>query len=315
MKKLFKRLVAYLIDMMVILLLAQSISGIPQINGQLDKYNKYYDKYMDLYGDYVSFYGDLNKYYEDESLSEEEYNSLIEAHEGYANVLNEYYIDGEISSSNYEELTKRIYDDYNKEYENVYFKIEKNSIVYFVVYLVAVLLYFVGFNKYTNGQTLGKKLMRLKIVNSKDQDKNVSVLSYIIRAIILYQPIYYIVKLIGVSFLSIDTYYSVTRLVYDIHSYLEMLVIIMVMMRLDGRGPHDFLAGTRVMLYDKNGNEIKDKQDKISKKIDELKNAGKEVVDAEVVEEKELDAEVIKPKKKTTVRKKSKKVNKKESAK
>ena len=56
--------------------------------------------------------------------------------------------------------------------------------------------YFIAFNKYTNGQTLGKKVMRLKIVNSKDIDAKVPIWSYLVRAIILYQPIYYLVKLL-----------------------------------------------------------------------------------------------------------------------
>jgi hypothetical protein len=54
MNKLFRRVVAYIIDMMVILLIVQSLSGVPQINKQLDDYNKYYGKCMNLYNTYLS---------------------------------------------------------------------------------------------------------------------------------------------------------------------------------------------------------------------------------------------------------------------
>ncbi|MBQ8681946.1 MAG: RDD family protein [Bacilli bacterium] len=274
MKKLFKRFVAYAIDMMVIVLIAQSLSGVPVINKQLDKYNKYYDNYVELYKTYSAFKIDLTNDFEDKELTEEEYNSLIEEHKSYEEILKEKYEDKKLTEKEYKKLNTKVDDEYNEEYKKIYYKIEQNSIAYFVIYLIATLLYFIGFNKYTNGQTLGKKVMRLKIVNSKDESSPVPVWSYLVRTIILYQPIYYIVKLIGVTLMDIDMYYTVTSVFYNIQYYLEILIIIMIMMRLDGRGPHDLLAQTRVIMLDKNGNEIQDKLDiMVSEKKEELKKS------------------------------------------
>lgn len=290
MKKLFKRFIAYTIDMMVVLLITQCLSGIPQINKQLDNYNRYYDDYVDLYKNYASFKTVLNEYFEDETLTEEEYNNLAQEHENYIDILDEYYIDGELTTKNYEKLNTKIAEDYETQYKEVYYKIEQNSILYFVIYLIAVVAYFVGFNKYTNGQTLGKKLMRLKVVNSKDSSKDVPVWSYIVRALVLYQPIYYIVKLIGVNFMSAGMYYDVTSIVYEIQGYLEMLIIAVVMIRIDGRGPQDLLAKTRVVLYDRNGKEVEEKIDvMINKKKEEIKSnknkaRKKRIIDEEPVE-------------------------------
>ena len=49
MRKLFKRFIAYFIDMLVVTLIVQSLSGIPQINRQLDDYNKYQNDYLENY--------------------------------------------------------------------------------------------------------------------------------------------------------------------------------------------------------------------------------------------------------------------------
>ena len=46
----------------------------------------------------------------------------------------------------------------------------------------------------------------------------------------------------------------------------------MLMIRTDGRGPHDFLAKTRVALYNRNGEEIVDKPDLLTKKVNEVKS-------------------------------------------
>lgn len=279
MKKLFRRVFAYLIDMMVVILIAQCISGIPLINRQLDAYNKSYDDYEELYEDYANFKIDLSKSFEDKELTEDEYNDLIEEHEDYVDTLNKYYKDSALTEKNYDKLNEVIDKEYIEEYKNIYFKIEKNSVCYMVIYLIVVFAYFVGFNMITKGQTLGKKLTRLRIVNSKDVNKKVAVWSYIVRALILYQPIYYIVKLIGVNFMGINTYYEVTSVIYNIQGYLEMLILVMLMMRTDGRGPQDMLAMTRVALFGRDGKELEDKPDMISKKIDELKSKNKKIID------------------------------------
>lgn len=265
MKKTFKRTIAYFIDIIVILLITQSLSGIPQINKQLDKYNKHYNEYIELYQNYTSFKVDLADEYEEKQLDNEDYLELIEEYPEYKEVLNKYYIDNKLTEKNYKKLNKEIDENYQKDYKKIYYQIEKNSILYFIIYLISTFLYFVGFNLYTNGQTLGKKLLRLKIVNAKDETKPVSALSYIIRTIILYQPIYYLAKLIGVFLLDMNSYFTLTTIFTEINYYTQLLVIAFVTIRLDGKGPHDLLAKTRVVLYDKNGNEVVDKLEEIVK--------------------------------------------------
>ena len=109
------------------------------------------------------------------------------------------------------------------------------------------MLYFVGFNVLTKGATLGKKLFRLRIVNNKNSNEDVSVLSYLLRALMLYQPIYYLARVVCVSFLGNGNYYDVINVIYSIHSYLEFAILTFVIVRLDGRGLHDILAGTRLI--------------------------------------------------------------------
>lgn len=257
MKKLFKRLIAYVIDMMVVMLISQSLSGVPFLNPQLDKYNQYYNDYLELYEVYGNFKVDLVSDFEDKLLTEKEYQSLIEDNSEYKDILEKFYDDNKLEEEEYNKLVKTIDDEYMKNYKKVYYKIEKNSIAYFIIYLVTVFVYFVGFNKITGGQTLGKKLTRLKIRNNNSYEE-VSILSYIIRVLILYQPVYYLVKLIGINFLSSSDYQAVTSVFYYIQYYLELIVIVTIMHRLDGRGLHDLLAKTKVVMIDKEGNEVKE---------------------------------------------------------
>ena len=75
-------------------------------------------------------------------------------------------------------------------------------------------------------------------------------------------------------------YYTFTKYVYTFQSYLEMIVMATMSIRIDGRGLQDMLAKTRVVLYDRNGNEIKDKLEVLVN--DKLKN--KKVIDEEPTE-------------------------------
>lgn len=266
MNKLFKRFIAYTIDMMVILIVVDSLSGIPQINKQLNNYNKYSKEYYELLEDYIYFkdylHNDLDK-----ELTEEDYNSWLEEYPEYKEIIDKRYEKRTITEEEYKELDKEADNIYNKLAIDKAYKVEKNNILYFCLYIIAVILYFVGFNKYTGGQTLGKKLTRLKIVNNSDNEEDVPIWSYIVRMLILYQPINYLIKLIGVNYLDMNAYFDVTSNFSTIQSYLEVLVIVVAMIRVDGRGIHDILANTRVIAYDRYGNEKKDKIEIIVSKI------------------------------------------------
>ncbi len=55
MKKILKRLCAYMIDIMVVMIITQCLSGVPLINRQLDNYNKYYQEYSNHLKEYTDF--------------------------------------------------------------------------------------------------------------------------------------------------------------------------------------------------------------------------------------------------------------------
>ena len=256
MKKILKRIGAYFIDMMVVMLITQCLSGVPFINKQLDTYNKYYQEYSNALKEYSEFKLELQNSFKDEKITEKEYSKIIKISDDYKQEIEKFYDDKKITKKEYKTINKNMDNHYLKIYKKLYSKVEKNSICYFIIYLITTIFYFVFFNYYTNGETLGKKIFHLKIVNNKDNNKKVSILSYIIRAIFLYQPIYYIIKLICVMTLNGNDYYSVTSVVYDIQYYLQFIIILTVMIKMDGRGLHDLLAGTRVASYNRKGEEI-----------------------------------------------------------
>jgi uncharacterized RDD family membrane protein YckC len=283
MKTILNRVFAYAVDLLILLLVSSILTNISFLNPQLKNYNKYYGQLSDYAKEYNSFISDLEKYYKDGELSEENYTKLIENHKKYEESLSKYYEDSKLSKKEYKKLESEAELDYQKKYEDLAYKIAKNSSISSAIYIIVTILYFGIFNLVTDGQTLGKKLFKLKIVSSVSDDSKPNIVSYLIRSVLLYNTIYYLVSLIGIYTLNKENYYLITNIVYQIQYYIQIIIICMVMLRADGRGLHDILAKTKVI-------SINDIKDGISeeKKTTEPKKAKsrkkKTVIEAEVEE-------------------------------
>ena len=270
MKKLFKRFCAYFIDIIIVYLLVYLLTSIPFVNVQLDDYNKAYKKYEKEYVSYMEFVSDLEDYYSDSKFTEKEYNKLKKgASSEYVNLLDKYYKDNKLTKTNYNRLIKDINKDFQKDYEKSYYNINKYSTIYNIIYIVVLMVYFVGVNIWFAGQTVGKKLLKLRIVSNKE-DKKINWVSYLIRAVVLYNPIYYLIILVGPYFLGVSNFYDLALVFGNIRNYLEMFIIVMIIIRLDNRGLHELLSGTKVIYLDDKNINVSDDEEILEEKDETL---------------------------------------------
>ncbi len=254
MKKIFKRFLAYLIDLFIVSIISSCIMVIPFINVNRDDYNKNYKKYNELYNNYNKFSQDLADYYDDNKLDNDEYEKLISDNKDYEEVVSKYYKDGKLSKKNYNKLSDDVNEVFEDKYKSIYYKLSKYSVIGNIVQVIVIFAYFVGINLLTKGQTVGKKIMKLKIVSNKDSSGQLSALAYFIRTLVLYNPIYYLALTVGVYVFSSNDFYNWALIWSNIKNYLDIIIIIMIVIRLDGRGLHDLLAGSIVVSVDDNGN-------------------------------------------------------------
>lgn len=234
----FKRVGAYLIDFLVIMLINSAIAYIGFINPKYDEYKEY---------------------------SEE-----------YSTILNDYY-------------EKRIdINDFNDKVSNMAYDLNYNGYVYIIGDIVVAFLYFGVFQYATKGQTLGKKILNIKVVGNK---KDLKLYNYFIRTFILNGVILNIITFIAV-WLGRDNYYKVYNLATNIDYLLMIAIFLTVMLTPEGRGLHDILAGTKV----------------IDAKEDLAVKEGKRIVEAEEIKEvqNEEDNKIEEPKKELDVKDESK---------
>ena len=136
--------------------------------------------------------------------------------------------------------------------------------VVFSVCGCCLLLYFALLQWALKGQTIGKKIMKIKVVANRE-DKKLNIGNYILRSLILNNIIFTIVLIVGVYLFKEDGYYNLSMIV----SYLQLLVMsiimLMIVLRKDFRGLHDIVAGTKVI--DVSPNALVDKKEDDEEKV------------------------------------------------
>ena len=143
----FKRVVAYIIDIIIVSLVSSLISANSYINKDYNKYMDTIDEYSKEYDNYKEKIESLKQELTDKKINEDSYNSQV-------NELDEEFKDKDIN--------------YN-------YKLVKLSII--------TLFYFVVIQFYFNGKTLGKKIMKIKVLSNNG--KNLTIFNFFIRCLLL----------------------------------------------------------------------------------------------------------------------------------
>lgn len=245
MKIVLKRIGAYLIDIILVSVVATMLSSNSYINKDYKKYQETYNEYTKKYEGYIEYYTKLENYYEDEKLSEKEYNKLLEFDGEYTEDLINYYEDKKINKDEYNKIIENLDSNYSDVEINYSYKLLKYSIISTIINLMCILLYFVVIQFYFNGQTLGKKIMKLRVISNND--KKLSIVNFLIRSLIVNEVFINILNIIFLVILSKNNYLAYNQIIYVITYILEMTIIFMILFDKNNRGVHDYISNTKVI--------------------------------------------------------------------
>ena len=245
MKIMLKRIAAYFIDIILISLLATLISSNKYINKDYNKYSKVYTEYNEKNDAYYDYYTKLENFYEDGKISEKEYKKLVKLDNEYLEKLEESYKDKKISEKEY----NKIVEDLNKRYEKIEkeygYQLLKYSTIPTIINLMCILLYFVVIQFSFNGQTLGKKLLKLRIVSNNK--KELTIFNYFIRSLIVNEVFINVLNVICILVLSKNSYFAYNQVIYIITYILEMAILFTIAFDKNARGLHDYISNTKVI--------------------------------------------------------------------
>ncbi|MBQ9853818.1 MAG: RDD family protein [Bacilli bacterium] len=149
-------------------------------------------------------------------------------------VLEEKLINNEISP-----------EDYLKEYYVLLYDVQSSSKLANGISLVLTIAYFVVFQTLYNGQTLGKKLLKIKIVNN--DNNSASMLQMLIRSLFTMSIFSSLFGIVMLFILPKDIYIYSYLGVISIESLFIIITIMFILYRKDKRGLHDVIARTMVV--------------------------------------------------------------------
>lgn len=139
-------------------------------------------------------------------------------------------------------------EEYVNQIVDLGYDISKHTVVISIVTVVISLLYYVVYPCYNNGQTFGKKLMKIRI--KKTNDKELSMNDLLIRSMINNSILVNIITIALVLFLSKDLYLSASSLLSGIQYLVLIISLIMIAFTKNAQGLHDKVCKTEVVVAD-----------------------------------------------------------------
>lgn len=128
---------------------------------------------------------------------------------------------------------------YMEKQSEIYKQIDTMNIMNFIFDIILIIIYFIIVPYFNKGQTIGKKIMKIKL-------NNMSLWKLFIRSLILNGLFYMIFVLFLILLIPDNLYFTAITLLGIIQIILFLGSIIIQMIRKDKRGLHDLITNTWV---------------------------------------------------------------------
>lgn len=171
-----------------------------------------------------------------------------------ANLITMFIPISEKTQDYYKELQttqKKMYDKEIdvKEYTDIVlednYNISKGTVLISLTSIIIYILYFVVYQVYNNGQTVGKKLMKIKVKSITDESLSINTMLF--RALIIYGIAANIINLILILLLKKELYLSISNTINIIQSLIVIISVFMILFSKQKRGIHDIITKTEVV--------------------------------------------------------------------
>ena len=165
---------------------------------------------------------------------------LFPKNENYSKYLKEYqevqtnFIDNKIEA-----------DEYIHKVADITYDIDYSNVLSMIVEVVLLILYFIVFQFYNKGQTFGKKLMKLRVVNNNGNELTLNQVTC--RALIIDSILINLFMIAALLFSGRNYYYYSSLSLQILSGIIIFVTLMMIFFRKDGRGLHDVVTGTKVI--------------------------------------------------------------------
>ncbi len=173
--------------------------------------------------------------------------SVIVAMFSEISVINPYYESYSDISEQYLEYVNSVESSIDLDpviINNYVYQISYYSIYMNIINIVFVFIYYVLFQYFNDGKTIGKALMRIKIVSNNG--KKVKFYQLFIRVLLINGLLINCLNVLSLFIFSKEVCLEVLPLIQFIDTLLIFIISCMVLFRKDGKGIHDLLSGSKI---------------------------------------------------------------------
>ena len=129
-------------------------------------------------------------------------------------------------------------------YGDLIYSISRNNGVLSFIEMILYVLYFIVFQLYKGGQTIGKRMMKIKVIS---EDGDLSMNQMIFRSFLANSLIFSIIGFIFIIICDKNTFFYSYGFIEMIQYFIMFISSILVMFRKDGKALHDILVHTKVV--------------------------------------------------------------------
>ena len=165
----------------------------------------------------------------------------------YQDIQTEYMEKVSEESENEESMTD-IYEEYINKSADVTYDLDRCSVPIMIAEAFVLIGYYVVFQYYFHGQTIGKKLMKIRVVSTNGEE--VSMNQYIFRTLLVQSLLAKMILIEFVLFIGRANYFYASFAIQGIQMVLMIVTIFMALYSKTGMGLHDRLAKTQVVMVD-----------------------------------------------------------------
>lgn len=141
------------------------------------------------------------------------------------------------------EITNEVFIE---EYSEVMYDYQKSSLIPNIVSLVLTIGYFVVFQYMNKGQTLGKKLLGIRVVDNQNE-KPISIIKGLLRSLFTMGILSSTANILFIYLLNKKNYFIAYGLVGFVEFLFILITTIFILYKKDGRGLHDMMANSKVI--------------------------------------------------------------------
>lgn len=160
-------------------------------------------------------------------------------------------LEKQLSSLQDEVLSNNItYEEFVDEYQDLYYKNKKDTMTQSAITLTITIAYFVIFQYMNKGQTIGKKILHLRVVDN-NTEKPLSIFKGLIRSLLIWNILSGTLGIALIYILNKESYITSYLIISSLESIFIFITAMFTLYRKDNRGLHDIIINSKVIIEGK----------------------------------------------------------------